>query len=284
MGSAGPNRRDAAGRLARGPAGTTIYARGMSELAGLAAKAEVFRCLHRPGEPVVLANAWDVASARIVAGLGYPAVATSSAAVAESLGYADGGTASPDEMFAAAARVACAVDVPVTVDAEDGYGLGAAELVERLVGAGAVGCNIEDTDHRDGTLVPTGAQVDRLAEIRAAATAAGVPIVLNARVDVFLRRGGRTEADVVEDAVARAAAYLAAGADCAYPILTRDLDTVARLVAGIPGPVNVYRTPGMAGVRRLAGLGVARVSAGGSLWTLAMGAFKDAAAGFPTSE
>src|SRR5262245_24320748 len=109
----------------------------------LASAAERFRSLHRPGSPVVLPDVWDAASARIVAEAGFPAIATSSAAVARSLGFEDGGTTPPAEMFAAAARIARAVDLPVTVDAENGYGLSPADLVRRLVEAGAVGCNLD---------------------------------------------------------------------------------------------------------------------------------------------
>lgn len=237
----------------------------------LAGAAERFRALHRPGDPVVLPNAWDAASARIVAAQGFPVVATSSVAVAESLGYADGGTASPDEMFAAAARIARSVDVPVTVDAEDGYGLPPDDLVARLVDAGAVGCNIEDS--AAGALSDVDTHAVRLAEVREAAIAAGVPLVLNARVDVFLRRGAAPEDAVVDEAVTRANRYLAAGADCAYPIGVRSEAVMARLVEGIDGPVNLHWRPDTP-VSRLAALGVARVSAGGALWHAAMAAYR----------
>jgi 2-methylisocitrate lyase-like PEP mutase family enzyme len=242
----------------------------------LAAAAEAFRALHRPGLPVVLPNAWDAASARIVEAAGFPAVATSSIAVAESLGYADGGGAPPAEMFAAAARIARAVGVPVTVDAEDGYGLGARELAERLVSAGAVGCNIEDS--HGGVLSDVDAHADRLAGLRRAATEIGVPLVINARVDVFVRRGTgeATEAELIGPAVERANRYLAAGADCAYPILCREEATMARLAAEIDGPVNVHWLAGGPSLDRLAELGVARVSAGGSLWRQAMDAYRAA--------
>jgi 2-methylisocitrate lyase-like PEP mutase family enzyme len=242
----------------------------------LAAAAEAFRALHQPGHPVVLPNAWDAASARVVEAAGFPAVATSSVAVAESLGYADGGDAPPAEMFAAAARIARAVGVPLTVDAEDGYGLGPRQLAEALVSAGAVGCNIEDS--HGGVLSDVEAHADRLAGLRRAATEIGVPLVINARVDAFIRPGPGepTEAELVGPAVERANRYLAAGADCAYPILCRQEDTVAALVRAIEGPVNVHWLAGGPSLARLATLGVARVSAGGSLWRRAMDAYRDA--------
>ncbi|GAA4210290.1 isocitrate lyase/PEP mutase family protein [Actinocatenispora rupis] len=245
----------------------------MTGPAALAGAAERFRAMHRPGDPVVLPNAWDVASARIVAAQGFPVIATSSVAVAESLGYADGGDASPDDMFAAAARIARAVELPLTVDAENGYGLAPEDLVGRLVAAGAVGCNIEDSTA--GALSDVDTHAVRLAGVREAAVAAGVPLVLNARVDVFVRRGDVPEEDVVDDAIARANRYLAAGADCAYPIGVRSEAAVARLVAGIDGPVNVHWRPETP-VSQLAALGVARVSAGGALWHTAMAAYESA--------
>jgi 2-methylisocitrate lyase-like PEP mutase family enzyme len=252
-----------------------IDAKG-EQVMDLAAAAEAFRALHRPGSPVVLPNAWDAASARAVEAAGFPAVATSSVAVAESLGYADGGAAPPAEMFAAAARIARAVGVPVTVDAEDGYGLGPRELAERLVSAGAVGCNIEDS--HGGVLSDVEAHADRLAGLRRAATEIGVPLVINARVDVFVRPGpgDPTEAELLGPAVERANRYLAAGADCAYPILCRREGTVAALVRDIDGPVNVHWLADGPSLDRLAELGVARVSAGGSLWRVAMEAYRAA--------
>src|SRR5690348_16068044 len=144
----------------------------------LKAHAGRLRELHHAGEMLVLPNVWDAASAKIVAEAGFPVVATASAAM---LGYPDGEGAPWQEMFAAAGRVARAVPVPVTVDAEAGYGMQPRELVDRLLEIGAVGCNLEDTDHRVGGLVDAGAHAERLAAIRAAASDAGVPVVINAR-------------------------------------------------------------------------------------------------------
>ena len=143
---------------------------------------------------LVLPNAWDAASAAVVAEAGFPAVATASAAVSAMLGYPDGEGAPWQEMFAAAGRIARAVSVPVTVDAEAGYGMRPRELVDRLLDIGAVGCNLEDTDHRAGGLVDAGAHAEWLADVRSAADDAGVPIVINARVDTFLPASGIPEA------------------------------------------------------------------------------------------
>ena len=245
----------------------------------LAARADALRALHRPGRPLVLPNVWDAASARVVAAAGFPALATSSAAVAASLGWADGEQLPPDEMFAAVGRVARVSDLPLTADIESGYGLGAEQLVERLLAAGAVGCNLEDSDPSTGRLRPIEEQADRLARVREAATAAGVGLVLNARVDVFLPRvqgvqdGVQDGAqDGVEDrageAVRRGRRYLEAGADCVYPILA-PLETLDGLVREIGGPVNAIATPDAAVIAALTATNVARISLAGSLFRAA---------------
>ncbi|CAM5495099.1 isocitrate lyase/PEP mutase family protein [Streptomyces purpurascens] len=193
-------------------------------------KADVFRALHHhrvPGDPLVLPGPWDAASARVFVEAGFPALATPSAGVAASLGYADGQTPA-DEMFAAVARIVRAVDVPVSADVEGGYGLAPKELVERLLETGAVGCNLEDSE--DGVLKDPRAHADRLAEVRAAA---GDRLFVNARVDTFacgVADPGR--------AIERAALYVAAGADCVYPI-GAPYEVLPLLRAGIQGPVNV---------------------------------------------
>ncbi|MFG2786845.1 isocitrate lyase/phosphoenolpyruvate mutase family protein [Streptomyces sp. NPDC048419] len=196
-------------------------------------KVEVFRALHRgrlPGDPLVLPGPWDAVSARVCAEAGFPALATPSAGVAASLGHEDGSTPA-EEMFAAVARVVRAVDVPVSADIEGGYGLAPKELVERLLETGAVGCNLEDS--RNGVLKDPREHADWLAEVRAAA---GDQLFVNARVDTFIR-GERSP----DRAIERAALYVAAGADCVYPI-GAPADALPLLRSGIQGPVNVHGT------------------------------------------
>ncbi|HET7738879.1 MAG TPA: isocitrate lyase/phosphoenolpyruvate mutase family protein [Tepidiformaceae bacterium] len=222
------------------------------------------RSLHIPGAPLMLANAWDALTATIIANTGAPAIATSSVAVARAHGYEDNDTMPVDVAFDAIRTISRAVDLPVTADIEAGYGLPARELVERLLAAGAVGCNLEDSDHHGpGTVVPMAAHADRIAAVRAAASAAGVPIVINARVDHFHHT--KDHAALLDDGIERARAYLAAGADCVYPIFLGDRDLVARFVAEVDGPVNILTRPGIPSVGELADLGVARISMGGGL-------------------
>jgi 2-methylisocitrate lyase-like PEP mutase family enzyme len=243
-------------------------------MSDLKAHADLLRRLHH-GTVLVLPNAWDEASAELVVETGFPVVATSSAAVADTLGHRDGEQAPWKEMFAATARIAGAVAVPVTMDAEAGYGLDPHELVARLLEAGAVGCNLEDTDHRSGGLVDAAAQADRLAQVRAAADATGVPIVINARVDVFLPASGIPERDRLDEAVRRGRLYREAGADCVYPIGGSTSDNLRRLVAEVPGPVN-GNTSDSLDLDALASLGVARVSFGPRFHRQGMGSMRAA--------
>jgi 2-methylisocitrate lyase-like PEP mutase family enzyme len=178
----------------------------------------------------------------------------------EALGYEDGGLAPAEDAFAALARIARAVDVPVTADIEDGYGLEPGPLADALLRAGAVGCNLEDSDHAGGGLVPADEQAARIAALKAAARTRGVDLVVNARTDSFLL--GR--ADALEESLRRAALYLQAGADCIYPI-SCPRETIARLVGDIAGPVNVLARVDEPALDELAALGVARISFGAGL-------------------
>jgi 2-methylisocitrate lyase-like PEP mutase family enzyme len=222
------------------------------------------RALHIPGTPLVLPNAWDVPSARAVVAAGFPVVATTSGGVAEALGYEDEERAPAGEMFAAAARIARSVDVPVTVDAESGYGLRPDELVATLLDAGVAGCNLEDTDHMAGGLTEPSRHADRLAAIRRAATARGYGLVINARVDVFLADYGERPEEHLDEGISRALAYLDAGADCVYPIFLHEERAIARFVEAAAGPVNILG-PQAPPISRLAALGVARVSYGSAI-------------------
>jgi 2-methylisocitrate lyase-like PEP mutase family enzyme len=228
----------------------------------LTAKAARFRALHTAGAPLVLPNAWDAASARLVVGAGFDAVATTSAGIANSLGYEDREQTPPDEMFAAIARIARAVDAPVTADIESGYGLPADELVERLLAAGVVGCNIEDTDHARGrALADAAAHAARLAAVKQTARARGIDLFLNARTDAFLLGAGNPEQQLAES-LRRARLYREAGADCVYPILVAEERAIRLLVEGIAAPVNVLLWPKGPPLPRLRALGAARISLG----------------------
>ena len=214
----------------------------------------------------MLPNAWDAATARAVADAGFPVVATTSSGVSGVLGWADGEAIPPDEMFAAIARMARVVEVPVTADIESGYGLAPEEIVRRLLATGAVGCNLEDTDHSSRTVRDATAQAERLAAFKRAARTAGVEVVLNARTDVFLRLTAGAPLPI-DEAIRRGRVYLEAGADCIFPIGVSDEGAIAALVDGIPGPINVIAGfRGAPGQARLSELGVRRISYAGRLF------------------
>ena len=243
-----------------------------------ASKAEAFRALHRGPRLLLLPNAWDAMSARIVASEGFPAIATTSGGLAWALGYPDGEVAPWDEVVAATARIARAVSVPVTADIESGYGdtpEAVAHSIGDIIRAGAVGVNLED-GVRSGP-APVRSVEDMTARIRAAreaARAAGVPIVINARVDVFIRHVGEGQAQF-DEAVARGKAYLAAGADCIYPITLRDPDTIRRLVEALDCPININVRAGYPSVAELEALGVRRVTTATALTMVALSAVRD---------
>ena len=246
----------------------------------LRSRCDLLRSLHRPGTPLLLPNAWDVATANAVVAAGFPVVATTSAGVAAALGHSDHEHAPADEMLAAAARIAHGVEVPVTVDAEAGYGMEPGELVEALRNAGAAGCNLEDTDHAAGRLRDPDRHAAWLGAVRQAASEADYPLVINARVDVFLGsllagEGPGIQAELVPEALRRAHGYLDAGVDCVFPIVLSEPDALRRFMSEVRGPVNVVRVPQAPPLAELVALGVARVSWGPFLHRDAMARFSD---------
>jgi 2-methylisocitrate lyase-like PEP mutase family enzyme len=251
-----------------------------SQTTDLQSRCDLLRSLHRPGAPLLLPNAWDVITARAVVAAGFPVVATTSGGVAGTLGYEDHEGAPGEEMLAAAARIVRAVDVPVTVDAEAGYGMEPAGLVAALRGMGAAGCNLEDTDYARRRLRDPEAHAEWLRAIRHAASQDGYGLVINARVDVFVGpflagAGSGTQDELVADALRRAHAYLEAGVDCVYPIALWEEDALRRFMSEIRGPVNIMRLPQAPSLAELAGLGVARVSWATLLYRNALAHFEE---------
>ena len=242
------------------------------ESATLREKADAFRRLHAGPGIFVLPNVWDVVTARVVEAAGFPALATTSAGVAWALGYPDGERISRDEMLAAVGRIARSVRVPVTADMEAGYGAGpeaAAETARGTIAAGAVGLNLEDgTD--DGSLLDVTLHAERIRAAREAGGAAGVPIVVNARTDAFEIKEW-TPAQRLAEAVRRANAYHAAGADCLFVPHVSDAETIAQLAREIEGPLNVIAGPPAPPIPELARLGVRRASLGPRLIQATLG-------------
>ena len=239
-----------------------------------ALKAEQLRKLHSGPKMLVLPNAWDVASARIVEDLGFPAIATTSAGIAATLGYPDGQKISRDEMLGVVARIAKAVHPPVTADVEAGYGVTVDDMtqtVKAVVAAGAVGINLEDvTGSDESSHVDLALQLEKIRAIRKATESLGVPLVLNARTDIYLIPIGPPESRF-ERTVERLRAYREAGADCLFAPGLRDAETIAKLVRALNGPLNILITTGAPTLRELEKMGVARASAGSGVMRATLG-------------
>jgi 2-methylisocitrate lyase-like PEP mutase family enzyme len=243
---------------------------------GLHAKAEELRRLHHATKILVLPNAWDVTSARLLEETGFPAIATSSAAVANSLGYPDGQRISRHEMLEVVERIASAVQVPVTADMEAGYATTASEMEEtarELLEAGAVGLNLEDSSKDESVLLDLPAYLEKLQAIRAVSKAADVGIVINARTDAYWWKSAQPGTRLAET-VRRANAFREAGADCVFVPGLYDPSDIAHLRQESPGPINILATPKTPPIPELQRLGIARVSFGSGGYRTAIGAFR----------
>ncbi|HVM91344.1 MAG TPA: isocitrate lyase/phosphoenolpyruvate mutase family protein [Terriglobales bacterium] len=243
-------------------------------------KAVDFRLRHRGIGVLVLANAWDVASARVIEDVGFSAIATTSAGIAFSLGYPDGQRISREEMMARVGRIARAVRVPVTADVEWGYGSTPEEIARttgEVVEAGAVGMNLEDTSGRsDQPLLPLDQVLEKIKASRETAASLRVPLVLNARTDVYLLEGDNPDANYAE-AVRRLNAFRDAGADCVFAPGLKDAETIGRMVKDVACPLNILAVPGTPSIAELERLGVARVSVGSGFMRATLGALRDMA-------
>jgi 2-methylisocitrate lyase-like PEP mutase family enzyme len=240
-------------------------------------KAKAFLALHSGGNPLLLPNVWDVASARIVEEAGFPALATTSAGVAFSLGYPDGQKIHKDRMMAVVARIAQAVKVPVSVDAEAGYGNdpeGVARTARVVIVGGAIGMNLEDaTGDPERPLMDLSLQLEKISAIRNTADKLDVALVINARTDVYLLQVGELSSRY-DETIRRLSAYRDAGADCVFAPGLRDRAAIERLVNDVKCPVNILAGPGSPSVRELQALGVARVSLGSGPMRAALGTLR----------
>lgn len=241
-------------------------------------KAEEFRALHHGNRILILPNAWDVASARVFEEAGFGVVATSSAGVMVSLGYPDGEAIGIDEYASAVRRISRALSVPLSADLVGGFGNDAgavAESVGRVVGAGAVGINIEDFVHETKTLLPLETQLARLKAVLTMRESQGVKFVVNARTDAFRFAEGN-ENDRLREAIRRGKAFRDLGVDCVYPMGLTDSASISTYVEALKFPVNVMVRKGLPLVAELQRLGVRRLSFGPSASYAAMGLLKRA--------
>lgn len=225
-------------------------------------RAAALLALHRPGDPVILPTVWDAWSAKLVVEAGFAALTVGSHPVADSIGKADNEGMTFDDLLTRVAQITAAVDVPVSVDIESGYGEQPARLIDGLLEVGAVGLNIEDTVHSEGGRLRSASEhAELVGALRAAADATGVHVVVNARTDLIFRQDG-DESDRVDRAIARMIDAADAGADVLYPIGLHDADTLRRLASELPLPINAVAFPDQADPASFGPLGVARISFG----------------------
>lgn len=225
-------------------------------------RADALLALHVPGTPVVLPTVWDAWSAKLAVDAGFAALTIGSHPVAESVGKPDGEGMSFDELTVRVAQITGAVDVPISVDIESGYGETPQRIIDGLLSAGAVGFNIEDTVHKEGGRLRAAEEHAALVgELRRAADGADVHVVINARTDLFFRQDG-DEADRFERAVSRLKLCAEAGADSLYPVGRHDPDTLRRLTSELPLPVNAIALPDQDDPASFGPLGVGRISFG----------------------
>jgi 2-methylisocitrate lyase-like PEP mutase family enzyme len=245
-----------------------------------------FRQLHRGPNVLILPNAWDVASARIFEDAGFPAIATTSAGIAYSLGYADGQRVRREEMMARIGRIARAVEVPVTADIEAGYGSAVEDVAKttcELIQMGVVGMNLEDgSGDPSRPLIGFELAVEKIKAARQAAVDVRGQIVINARTDIFLLPGGNPDADYSE-ALRRLLAFRDAGADCVFAPGLKDAETIGRLAKAVECPLNILAGPGTPSIPELANLGVARVSVGSGPMRATLGLLRRLAEELKTS-
>jgi 2-methylisocitrate lyase-like PEP mutase family enzyme len=247
---------------------------------GLNAKADAFRNMHHGPPTLILPNAWDAVTARLFVKAGARAIATTSAGIAATLGYADGQNVPRELMVEAVARITRVVDVPVTADIESGYADSPKELRESIravMNAGAIGFNLEDaTGDSSRPLFALEQQIERIRAAREAADNMSIRVVINARTDVYLAKVGEPGTRFAET-VRRLNAYREAGADCLFVPGVTDMPTLTQLVRSVPSPLNVLAGPGMPSVADLQHIGIARLSVGSAIMRATLAVARDAA-------
>ncbi len=225
-------------------------------------RAQALLALHQPGNPVILPTVWDAWSARLAVDAGFAALTVGSHPLADSIGKADQEGMTFEDVLTRVKQITAAVDVPISVDIESGYGESPTRLITGLLDAGAVGLNIEDTVHSEGGRLRSSSEhAELVGDLRKAADAAGVHVVINARTDLFLRQDG-DESDRVDRAIARLKEAAAAGADSLYPVGRHDPDTLRRLATELPLPINAIALPDQDDPASFGPLGVGRISFG----------------------
>lgn len=249
-------------------------------MSSITSKEDAFHQLHRNGTPLLLPNIWDPLGAALLKDIGYPAVATSSSAMALSNGYRDGEKLPFADLLKILKRITTTVDIPVSADIERGYAASDKQLavhIKQLIDTGITGINYEDSMHGATGLLPAEQQAESIAAIRKAADAAGSKLFINARVDVYIKGGTMSADEKLSEALRRGKAYKEAGADGLYPIMLKDRHHIETLVKQIGLPLNLTLAPGIPDLAALKSIGVARVSLASGFLRHAVHSMKDLA-------
>lgn len=238
-----------------------------------AVKAKILRDLHHGSRAVIFPNVWDVTGARVIEDAGFPAIATTSAGIANSLGYPDSQNISRDQMLEVVRRIATSVRVPVTADMEAGYSntpTGLYDTAKALIASGAVGLNLEDSLDDESHLIDLPLQLDKIRALKQAGEELNVPLVVNARTDAYWWKGAKPETKMKET-IARTQAFRSVGADCVFIPGLRDLEEIKLILRESPGPLNVLAVPGWPSIPELEAAGVRRISIGSGGYRAAIG-------------
>jgi len=246
----------------------------------LSDNAKLFNRLHHNGKLLVLPNVWDPLGAILLESLGYTAVATASASIAFSNGYADGENISFKDLLEILKKIVHSVKIPVTADIESGYATTMSMLsknIKRLIDAGIAGINIEDSDHNDAKIISVNAQCKKISSIRNTASKMGVPLFINARTDIYLKANNLSADEKLAETIRRGKAYKDAGADGLYPIFIKEKAGIESIIKEVGLPVNILLLPEIPGFETLKTMGVARISLGPGFLKIAINAMKNVA-------
>ena len=243
-------------------------------------KANLFKQLHHNGRLLVLPNVWDPLGALLLESLGYPAVATASAAIAFSNGYPDGEKIPFDDLLPILQKIVRCVKIPVTADIESGYAENKVllkENIKKLIDVGIVGINLEDSAPGAKVIIPVAAQCEKISLIKETAIAIGCPLFINARTDVYLKENALSENEKRSATIQRGKAYREAGADGFYPIFLKNKEDIEAIIQEVALPVNLLLLPGIPGFDTLKTIGVSRLSLGPGFLKTSVNALKNVA-------
>ncbi len=243
-------------------------------------KANLFKQLHHNDRLLVLPNVWDPLGALLLESLGYPAIATASAAIAFSNGYPDGEKIPFHDLLFILQNIVRCVKIPVTADIESGYAENNVllkENIKKLVDTGIVGINVEDSAHDSKVIIPVEVQCEKISLIKETAIAMGCPLFINARTDIYLKENVLSENEKRSATIRRGKAYKEAGADGFYPIFLKEKEDIEAIIQEVALPVNLLLLPGIPGFDTLKTIGVSRLSLGPGFLKTSVNALKNIA-------